>query len=212
MPATGEASTGAPARTASCARAPARRSRPECCGASREGGAAPSWPAANSPPGYFCQKKAGRAGWRRLAGSAAGSAAPAPPERAQVDRGDGDAERDHPEAEHRQEAEQAEDDQQQPEQGAQPARHAQAHPGPEAAQPPAKALAEALAGFAADGRQLSMASRSSIIPAIMPSPLSQKHGSEASSPKGASSSLWCFEPPAFSMSKYLSWKPGAPSA
>ena len=39
---------------------------------------------------------------------------------------------------------------------------------------------------------------------IMVSPLSQKAGSLASRPKGASSSLWCFDPPAFSMSKYLS--------
>ncbi len=60
--------------------------------------------------------------------------------------------------------------------------------------------------------QSSIASSSSMKPAIMLRPLSQKVGSLASSPKGASSSLWCLEPPAESMSKYFSWKPGVPSA
>ena len=62
------------------------------------------------------------------------------------------------------------------------------------------------------GAQPSIASNSSIMPEIMLSPLSQNFGSEASSPKGASNSLWCFEPPAFSISKYLSWKPASPSS
>lgn len=62
------------------------------------------------------------------------------------------------------------------------------------------------------GDQPSIASSSSIIPAIMLSPLSQNFGSPASSPKGARSSLWCFDPPALSISKYFSSKPGRPSS
>ena len=58
----------------------------------------------------------------------------------------------------------------------------------------------------------SIASNSSIKPEIIDKPLSQNAGSLASNPKGASSSLWCFEPPAFSMSKYLVWKSGSPSS
>ena len=49
-------------------------------------------------------------------------------------------------------------------------------------------------------------------PEIMLSPLSQNFGSDASRPKGARRSLWCFEPPAFSISKYLSWNAGSPSS
>lgn len=52
--------------------------------------------------------------------------------------------------------------------------------------------------------QSSIASSSSMKPSIIDRPLSQKVGSLASSPKGASSSLWCIDPPARSMSKYLS--------
>ena len=63
-----------------------------------------------------------------------------------------------------------------------------------------------------DGNQPSIASSSSIMAAIIDSPLSQNFGSEASSPKGASNCLWCFDPPAFSMSKYLSSNPGRPSS
>jgi hypothetical protein len=58
----------------------------------------------------------------------------------------------------------------------------------------------------------SIASSSSIIETMSPSPLPQNFGSVASSPKGASSSLWCFDPPASSISKYFSWKPGRPSS
>lgn len=54
------------------------------------------------------------------------------------------------------------------------------------------------------GPHPSIASNSSIIPEIILSPLSQNLGSDASSPNGASSSLWCFDPPAFNISKYLS--------
>ena len=50
----------------------------------------------------------------------------------------------------------------------------------------------------------SSASSSSIRPLITPRPICQKAGSEASRPKGASSSEWCLVPPAFSMSKYFS--------
>ena len=50
----------------------------------------------------------------------------------------------------------------------------------------------------------SSASNSSIKPEMTESPLPQKAGSEASRPKGASSSEWCFVPPARSMSKYFS--------
>ena len=49
--------------------------------------------------------------------------------------------------------------------------------------------------------QPSIASSSSIIAAMSPSPLSQNFGSAASSPNGASSSRWCFDPPASSISK-----------
>ena len=62
---------------------------------------------------------------------------------------------------------------------------------------------ERLPGFARIGAH-SIASNSSMNPAIMPSPLSQKPGSLASKPNGASRSLWCLEPPAFSISKYFS--------
>ena len=58
----------------------------------------------------------------------------------------------------------------------------------------------------------SMASSWSMKPSIIDRPLSQKAGSEASSPKGASNSLWCFEPPALSISKYFSWKSSPPSS
>ena len=47
-------------------------------------------------------------------------------------------------------------------------------------------------------------------PATTSSPRRQKAGSEASRPKGASSSLWRKVPPARSMSRYFAWKPGAP--
>src|SRR5581483_1629460 len=50
-------------------------------------------------------------------------------------------------------------------------------------------------------------SSSSTKPEITPRPLSQKAGSEASSPNGASSSLCRFTPPARSMSRYFAWKP-----
>jgi Domain of unknown function (DUF4389) len=50
----------------------------------------------------------------------------------------------------------------------------------------------------------SIASSSSMKPAIIDRPLSQNFGSLASRPKGASSSLWCIDPPAFSMAKYFS--------
>ena len=53
----------------------------------------------------------------------------------------------------------------------------------------------------------SSASSSPISPSITDSPICQKPGSLASRPKGASSSLWCLVPPAFSMAKYFSWKP-----
>ncbi len=52
--------------------------------------------------------------------------------------------------------------------------------------------------------QPSIASSSSMKPAIIDRPLSQNFGSLASRPKGASRSLWCIDPPAFSMAKYFS--------
>ncbi len=58
--------------------------------------------------------------------------------------------------------------------------------------------------------QPSIASNSSMKPEIIDRPLSQNCGSLASSPNGANSSLWCIEPPARSMSKYLSSNPSAP--
>ncbi len=82
-------------------------------------------------------------------------------------------------------------------------------PAPQAAVRLAAAVAAAAAAAAA---QPSIASSSSIMPEIIDSPLSQNAGSEASSPKGASNSLWCFAPPAFSISKYFSWNPGSPSS
>ena len=59
--------------------------------------------------------------------------------------------------------------------------------------------------------QCSIASSSSMKPAIMSSPLFQKAGSLASRPKGASSALWCFDPPASSISKYLVSNPSGAS-
>ena len=55
-----------------------------------------------------------------------------------------------------------------------------------------------------------IASNSSMKPEIIDRPLSQNSGSLASSPNGARSSLWCLEPPARSISKYLSVKSSAP--
>ena len=43
------------------------------------------------------------------------------------------------------------------------------------------------------------------------SPFCQNSGLEASRPKGASSSEWCLEPPAFSISKYFATNPGCAS-
>jgi hypothetical protein len=74
------------------------------------------------------------------------------------------------------------------------------------------ARVEAIHGVKPETFDHSIPSNSSIIPAIIPSPLSQKAGSLASSPKGASNSLWCFDPPALSISKYRSWKPASPSS
>ncbi len=62
------------------------------------------------------------------------------------------------------------------------------------------------------GAYASIPSNTSMNPAIIDSPLSQNAGSPASSPNGAKSSLWCFEPPAFSISKYFSWNPSPPSS
>ena len=57
----------------------------------------------------------------------------------------------------------------------------------------------------------SIASSSSIMPSITPSPFCQNSRLEASRPKGASSSEWCLEPPASSMAKYFATKPGCAS-
>ena len=62
-----------------------------------------------------------------------------------------------------------------------------------------------------EGSHAYIVSSSSMKPLIMDSPLPQNAGSEASRPKGASSSLWRCDPPAVSMAKYLSSKSGTPS-
>ena len=60
-------------------------------------------------------------------------------------------------------------------------------------------------------RAYSIASNSSMKPAIICKPLSQKAGSLASRPNGANNSLWCLDPPAASMSKYFSSNPSGAS-
>ncbi len=137
----------------------------------------------------------GSAPWR-----AAGEATP---ERDDVERGHGNAKGDHPEAQHRQEAEEPAEYQQNTQHQPQPRGDARADAHEGASEPGAQAVGAVGAGQ----DQSSIASSSSMKPEIIERPLSQKAGSEASRPKGARSSLWCIEPPALSMSKYLSWKP-----
>jgi len=60
------------------------------------------------------------------------------------------------------------------------------------------------------GDHPSIASNSSMKPEIIDKPLSQNLGSLASNPNGAKSSLWCLDPPARSISKYLSSNPSDP--
>ncbi len=57
----------------------------------------------------------------------------------------------------------------------------------------------------------SIASSSSIMPASISRPFFQNSGFDASRPNGASSSEWCFEPPAISIAKYFCTKPGCAS-
>ncbi len=80
--------------------------------------------------------------------------------------------------------------------------------GPRSARHPAQLTDQRCVAFVA--RHYATASSSSINPAITSSPLAQNFASDASSPNGASSSLWRLLPPARSRSRYFVWNPGWP--
>lgn len=133
--------------------------------------------------------------------------APPAPQQVDVHGHRHDAQGNHPKPQNKMETEDACDDQQKSRDKPQPPRNIAADPGEGGAQAVLDGPSTPLVGWVCHP---SRASSSSIIPEIIDRPLSQNFGSLASRPNGASSSLWCLEPPARSISKYFSSNPSAP--